>query len=114
MAPFVASGSLAVLPPHAPVSAFEEDPHNNEEVMDHDDNQPKEDTQKPHFYYVPPSCQDDPRKDELFTSQETLDENYHRLSFGTCIIAPRNQVSLCKVQWIPFDSMSPAELTGWE
>ncbi|PLW31906.1 hypothetical protein PCASD_21262, partial [Puccinia coronata f. sp. avenae] len=114
MAPFVASGSLAVLPPHAPVSAVEEDPHNNEEVMDQDDNQPKEDTQKPHFYYVPPSCQDDPRKNKLFTSQETLDEHYHRLSLGTCIIAPRNQVAFCKVQWIPFDSMSPAELTGWE
>ncbi|PLW49735.1 hypothetical protein PCANC_10457 [Puccinia coronata f. sp. avenae] len=114
MAPFVASGSLAVLPPHAPVSAVEEDPHNDEEVMDQDNNQPKEDTQKPHFYYVPPSHQDDPRKDKLFTSQETLDEHYHRLSFGTCIIAPRNQVALCKVQWIPFDSMSPAELTGWE
>ncbi|PLW07402.1 hypothetical protein PCASD_26614, partial [Puccinia coronata f. sp. avenae] len=96
MAPFVASGSLTVLPPHAPVSAVEEDPHNNEEVMDQDDNQPEEDTQKPHFYYVPPSRQDNPRKDELITSQETLDEHYHRLSFGTCIIAPRNQVAFCK------------------
>ncbi|PLW37579.1 hypothetical protein PCANC_15258 [Puccinia coronata f. sp. avenae] len=105
MVPFVASGSLAVLPPHDPVSAVEEDPHNDEEVMDQDDNQPKEDTQKPHFYCVPPSCQDDPRKDKLFTSQETLDEHYHRLSFGTCIIAPRNQVAFCKVQWIPFDSI---------
>ncbi|PLW05740.1 hypothetical protein PCANC_28860 [Puccinia coronata f. sp. avenae] len=114
MAPFVASGSLAVLPSHAPVSAVEEDPHNNEEVMDQDDNQPQEDTQKPHFYYVPPSCQDNPHKDKLFTCQETLDEHYHRLSFGTCIISPRNQVAFCKVQWIPFDSMSPAELTGWE
>ncbi|PLW26797.1 hypothetical protein PCASD_25765 [Puccinia coronata f. sp. avenae] len=108
MAPFVASGSLAVLPSHAPVSAVEGDPHNDEKVMDQDDNQPKEDTQKPHFYYVPPSCQDDPHKDKLFTSQETLDEHYHRLSFGTCIIAPRNHVAFCKVQWIPFNSMSPA------
>ncbi|PLW27729.1 hypothetical protein PCASD_20603 [Puccinia coronata f. sp. avenae] len=114
MAPFVASGSLAVLPPHNPGSAFEEDPQTNEEVMDQDNNQPKEDTQKPHFYNVPPSCQDDPRKDKLITSQETLDEHYHCLSFGTCIIAPCNQVAFCKVQWIPFDSMSPAELTGWE
>jgi hypothetical protein len=114
MAPFVASGSLAVLPPHNPGSAFEEDPQTDEEVMDQDNNQPKEDTQKPHFYNVPPSCQDDPRKDKLITSQETLDEHYHCLSFGTCIIAPCNQVAFCKVQWIPFDSMSPAELTGWE
>jgi hypothetical protein len=39
---------------------------------------------------------------------------YHCLSFGTCIIAPLDKPSFCKVRWIPFNQMSPSELNGWE
>ncbi|PLW17386.1 hypothetical protein PCASD_23445 [Puccinia coronata f. sp. avenae] len=69
---------------------------------------------KPHLYYYSRSHQVDPCPDEEITSQETIQLSYHRLSFGTCIIALTNQAAFCKVRWISFNSMSPAELNGWE
>ncbi|PLW04817.1 hypothetical protein PCANC_28529 [Puccinia coronata f. sp. avenae] len=45
--------------------------------------------------------------------KETL-KLYRLLSFGTCIIAPVDRPSFCKVRWLSFDSMSPAKLNGWE
>ncbi|PLW34544.1 hypothetical protein PCASD_12942, partial [Puccinia coronata f. sp. avenae] len=69
--------------------------------------------ERTHFYYVPLSRQQDPHPMEPITEQKTL-QMYHRLSFGTCIIAPLDKPSFCKVRWIPFNQMSPSELNGWE
>ena len=67
-----------------------------------------------HFYFVPRYRQVDPAPTEPITSQETLATHYRRLSFGTCIIAPRGGESFCKVTWIPFESMSADETQGWQ
>ena len=72
-----------------------------------------EEKNKQHTYYVHPSRQFDLRPDELVTSNETL-SLYHRLLFGTCVISPRDKEAFCKAKWIPFDSMSPGEINGWE
>ncbi|PLW20483.1 hypothetical protein PCANC_04173 [Puccinia coronata f. sp. avenae] len=52
---------------------------------------------KPHLYYFSQSHQVDPCPDEEITSQETIQLSYHRLPFGTCIIALTNQAAFCKV-----------------
>ena len=66
-----------------------------------------------YYYLVPPKRQHDPNPHERLTTQLTL-ESYHRLSHGTCVIAPRGEEAFCKVKFMPFSSMSPEELRGWE
>ena len=73
----------------------------------------QEDGESVYYYFVPPNSQHDPHPDETLTSSETL-KLYHRLSHGTCVIAPRNQPAFCKVKFLPFSSMSSTELQGWE
>ena len=65
------------------------------------------------YYLVPPGRQCDPKPSEIITTQETL-KIYKHLSHGTCVVAPRDGLSFCKVKFIPFQSMSPEELQGWE
>jgi hypothetical protein len=52
---------------------------------------------KPHLYYFSQSHQVDPCPDEEITSQETIQLSYHRLPFGTYIIALTDQAAFCKV-----------------
>ena len=67
-----------------------------------------------HYYFVPPKRQHDPNTSEILTSQATLERSYHRLSHGTCIIAPRNKPAFCKFTVMAFSTMSAEELQGWE
>ncbi|KAA1073823.1 Leucine-zipper-like transcriptional regulator 1 [Puccinia graminis f. sp. tritici] len=69
---------------------------------------------KPFYYFIPPSRQHDPNPSEILTSQETLLSHYTGLSHGTCVIAPRNMPAFCKFKTTPFSSMSSEELQGWE
>ncbi|KNZ63908.1 hypothetical protein VP01_10866g1 [Puccinia sorghi] len=57
--------------------------------------------------------QHDPNPAERLTTQLNL-ESYHRLSHGTCVIAPQGEEAFCKVNFMPFSSMSPEELQGLE
>ena len=66
-----------------------------------------------YYYFVPPKRQHDPNPAETLTVARTLNL-YHRLSHGTCVIAPRNKPAFCKVMFMPFRSMSTEELQGWE
>ncbi|KNZ48846.1 uncharacterized protein VP01_5371g2, partial [Puccinia sorghi] len=59
-----------------------------------------------YYYFVPPTLQHDPCPDKTLTSCETL-KLYHRLSRGTCVIAPCNQLPFCKVKFLPFSPKSP-------
>ncbi|PLW35399.1 hypothetical protein PCANC_18296 [Puccinia coronata f. sp. avenae] len=134
MAPFVRSGS------RAPAGLVSTSSRANDDDIDEDDqsnddnessplnndafhpcdpvsvSKPKDnkDDKKIHFYYVSLSHQEDPFREEKITSQNTLQLYYHRLSFGTCIIAPTDRAAFCKAKWISFDSMTPGELNGWE
>ncbi|KAA1077000.1 Leucine-zipper-like transcriptional regulator 1 [Puccinia graminis f. sp. tritici] len=69
---------------------------------------------KPFYYFIPPSRQHDPNPSEILTSQETLLLHYTGLSHGTCVIAPRNMPAFCKFKTTPFSSMLSEELQGWE
>ncbi|PLW12659.1 hypothetical protein PCANC_22123 [Puccinia coronata f. sp. avenae] len=63
---------------------------------------------KTHIYYVPRSRQHNLNPTEAITSLENL-KLYCRLSFGTCIIAPVDKPSFCKVCWICFESMKSSD-----
>ncbi|PLW40122.1 hypothetical protein PCASD_07872 [Puccinia coronata f. sp. avenae] len=116
MAPFVSSGSgdpSHLDPPTNQGLDSDYDSVANDTDLELDVEQSHDKEEKPHFYYVNPARQHDPLPHEPITKQEHL-PLYHRLSFGTVIIAPRNRVAFCKAQWIPFNSMSPDQLNGWE
>ncbi|PLW28643.1 hypothetical protein PCASD_18575 [Puccinia coronata f. sp. avenae] len=72
------------------------------------------DTKAVYFYWVSHWRQVDPFPAEMKTSAATLRNHYARLSHGTCVIAHRGQEAFCKVQFVPFKSMSSTEVTGWE
>ncbi|EFP91998.1 uncharacterized protein PGTG_17829 [Puccinia graminis f. sp. tritici CRL 75-36-700-3] len=55
----------------------------------------------------------DPNPSEVITTQNTL-QHYHHLTHGTCIAAPRGGPAFCKVKYVPFASMSPEQIQGWE
>ncbi|KNZ63470.1 uncharacterized protein VP01_113g6 [Puccinia sorghi] len=59
----------------------------------------QEEEKSVYYYFVPPRNQHDPCPDEILATNETL-KLYHLLFHGTC--------------FLPFSSMSPAELHGWE
>ncbi|KNZ51249.1 hypothetical protein VP01_4026g2 [Puccinia sorghi] len=54
-----------------------------------------------------------PTPPKRLTTQLNL-ESYQQLSHGTCVIAPQGKEAFCKVNFMPFSSMSPEELRGWE
>ncbi|KAA1096611.1 Leucine-zipper-like transcriptional regulator 1 [Puccinia graminis f. sp. tritici] len=73
----------------------------------------KNQEQHVYFYFVPPHRQFDPNPSEVITTQKTL-QHYHHLTHGTCIAAPRGGPAFCKVKYVPFASMSPEQIQGWE
>ncbi|EFP81304.1 uncharacterized protein PGTG_06925 [Puccinia graminis f. sp. tritici CRL 75-36-700-3] len=66
-----------------------------------------------YFYFVPPHRQVDPNPSEAITTQNTL-QQYHHLTHGTCVAAPRGGPAFCKVKYVPFATMSPEQIQGWE
>ncbi|KNZ55872.1 uncharacterized protein VP01_1375g1 [Puccinia sorghi] len=92
------------------VDSEPQESENEEEVVETIE---QEDGEAIYYYFVPPKLQHDPRPEETLTSSETL-KLYHRLSHGTCVIAPQKKPAFCKVKFLPFSSMSPTELQGWE
>ena len=94
-------------------SNVESEPEEYEDDEDIVENIEQEEGESVYYYFVPPRNQHDPCPDEILTSNETL-KLYHRIFHGTCVIAPRYKPAFCKVKFLPFSSMSPAELHGWE
>ncbi|KAA1131346.1 Leucine-zipper-like transcriptional regulator 1 [Puccinia graminis f. sp. tritici] len=66
------------------------------------------------FYFIPKSRQFDPDPLQIITPPAILPKYYRRISFGTCIIAPKDQEAFCKVKFIPFSSMTSVDFQGWE
>ncbi|EFP82817.2 uncharacterized protein PGTG_09785 [Puccinia graminis f. sp. tritici CRL 75-36-700-3] len=70
--------------------------------------------EKTHFCFIPKYRRVDPKPNETITTPETLAQHYRKVSYGTCIIAPKDQQAFCKVKFVPFSSMTPSEIKGWE
>ncbi|KNZ61658.1 uncharacterized protein VP01_1373g6 [Puccinia sorghi] len=63
-----------------------------------------------YYYLVPPNRQHDPTLAKHSPSQVPMSVT----TKSTCVIAPRGKEAFFQVKFMPFSSMSPKEIQGWE